>query len=70
MARDAARVLVLAVHGFMLFIIVNGLVVFKSGLLRWISAAVFGGLLALWTVVSVSRFAGAPAGQRDGAAGP
>jgi hypothetical protein len=64
------RWIVVAVHGFMLFIIVNGLVVFKSGLLRWISATVFAGILVFWAVLAATRSAGTPTGERDGVAGP
>lgn len=35
-------------HGFLLFIAANGLMVFKSGATRWVSAAAGAALLGLW----------------------
>ncbi len=40
-----------AVHGFMLFIAINGLVVFKGGAVRWVSLAVGATLLGLFAAV-------------------
>lgn len=40
-----------AVHGFLLFIALNGLVVFKGGAVRWVSLAVGAALLGLWATV-------------------
>jgi hypothetical protein len=47
--------LTLTLHGFMLFIVVNGLMVFKDGLLRWISAAVLAGILGAWIAMWLTR---------------
>jgi len=37
-----------SIHGFMLFIIINGTVIFENGAIRWISVAVFAALLGIW----------------------
>jgi hypothetical protein len=37
-----------SVHLFMMFIIINGTVVFESGVIRWVSAAVLSALGLLW----------------------
>lgn len=44
-----------AVHGFLIFIAVNGLVVFKDGLIRWTSVAVCLGVVVLWAFASRAR---------------
>jgi len=43
--RQRPRWVAWAVHGFMVFVIVNATVVFESGLTRWVSAAVLLALL-------------------------
>jgi hypothetical protein len=43
------RSIVFAVQGFLLFIAVNGLVVFKAGTLRWVSLGVLVCIAGIWT---------------------
>ena len=38
-------------HSFMLFIVFNGMVVYESGLIRWVGLAMFAGLAVLWVAV-------------------
>ncbi len=42
------RGLVLAWHGFLYFMVVNGTVVFGSGPVRWFGLLLCGGLVVLW----------------------
>ena len=35
-------------HGFMLFIVFNGMVVFANGAIRWAGLLMFAGLMAIW----------------------
>ncbi len=35
-------------HSFMLFIVFNGMVVYESGLIRWVGLAMFAGLAVVW----------------------
>jgi hypothetical protein len=36
------------IHGFMVFVIFNGTVIFESGFIRWSGMIAFGGLVLLW----------------------
>ena len=38
-------------HSFMLFIVFNGMVVYESGLIRWVGLAMFAGLAVAWVAV-------------------
>jgi hypothetical protein len=38
-------------HAFMLFIVFNGMVVYESGLIRWVGLAMFAGLATVWIAV-------------------
>jgi hypothetical protein len=65
------RSVVVGVHAFLLFIAVNGLIVFKSGMIRWASVSVLVGIAGLWAAMWAI---GAPHSvapqQRDGATSP
>lgn len=37
-----------ALHGLMLFMVFNGMVVYESGPIRWAGVAMFAGLIAVW----------------------
>lgn len=41
------RLLAWVIHGFMLFMIVNGAIIFENGPIRWVSLAILGGLACL-----------------------
>jgi hypothetical protein len=45
----------IAILAFMLFIAVNGLMVFKEGPVRWASATVLAALVALWAALAAWR---------------
>jgi hypothetical protein len=51
-ARYAARPVWIdrILHTYMLFIILNGTIVFESGAIRWVSLAMFGVLVVAWTL--------------------
>lgn len=53
--RNRPRWLVAAWQGFLIFIIFNATVVFKTGALRWIGLGLCLGLVFLWLLVSVSK---------------
>jgi Ca2+/Na+ antiporter len=60
-ARYAARPVVVdrALHGFMLFIVFNSMVVFETGMIRWAGLVMFAMLAIAWFVSrprAVSRF--------------
>jgi hypothetical protein len=57
-----ARWMEWAMHGFMIFVIVNATVIFESGPIRWISAATFAAL-AFW-LAATRRASGAERGSR------
>lgn len=49
------RWLMVSLHAILLFIAVNGLVVFKAGPVRWTSAAVLAGMAAVWCAMRWAR---------------
>jgi len=51
-ARYAARPAWIdrALHGFMLFIVFNGMVVYEPGLIRWVGLVLFAGLAVAWVM--------------------
>lgn len=49
--RRRPRLLIAAWHGFLIFIIFNSTVVFKTGSVRWVGLAVCLGLCFLWSLV-------------------
>lgn len=53
------RLLKWITHGFMLFIIINATIVFESGAIRWITTALFSGLVGVWLVCE-SRLVNSP----------
>jgi hypothetical protein len=53
--RNRPRWLVAAWQGFLIFMIFNATVVFKTGPLRWIGLGLCLGLVLLWLLVNVSK---------------
>jgi hypothetical protein len=45
---NRSRARQLAIHGFLLFMVVNGAIVFANGPTRWISVVVLLTILSLW----------------------
>ncbi len=67
------RWVTISIHAFMLFIAINGLLVFKEGMLRWVSTAVLVGLAGIALVqwlLHATRIASNSPQSRDEAVRP